>query len=104
MDDLRRHRRPTLPGLILREHYLAPRGITITQLAEATGVSRKHLSQIVNGHKRLEPGVAVRLARVLETSPRFWLTLQASVDTWDAENAAEAWQPSRIFPAGAVHP
>jgi addiction module HigA family antidote len=97
MDDLRRTRRPTLPGTILREHYLAARGISITDLAAATGLSRKHLSQIVNGHKRLEPAVALRLAR-------FWLNLQTTVDTWDAENDAEAWQPGRVFSAGEAHP
>ncbi len=102
MDDLRRTRRPTLPGTILREHYLAARSISITDLAAATGLSRKHLSQIVNGHKRLEPTVALRLARVLETSTRFWLNLQTTVDTWDAENATEAWQPGRVFSAEGV--
>jgi len=45
---------PAHPGEILRELYLKPLGITITQLAESLGVSRKHVSTIVNGHAPIQ--------------------------------------------------
>lgn len=56
------HRRPSPPGRILMRHYLEPRGVTITAFAAAVDVSRKHMSAIVNGHARIEPDVAARLA------------------------------------------
>ncbi|MDM7945410.1 MAG: HigA family addiction module antitoxin [Oceanibaculum nanhaiense] len=97
MTGLQRHRRPTPPGEILREHYLMPRGVSVTDLAETLGVSRKQMSLLVNGHVRLSPEMAARLAKSLGTTTRFWLNLQAALDAHDADQAAEAWQPSRVF-------
>jgi addiction module HigA family antidote len=97
MSDLRRNRRPMHPGTILREHYLLPRKVSVTSLAAATGLSRKHTSQIINGHKRIEPVTAARLGLVLGTTTRFWLNLQAAVDAWDAEQEVTTWQPTISF-------
>lgn len=97
MTDLRRNRRPTAPGTILRAHYMEPRGISVTALAEALGLSRKHVSQIVNGHKRVEPTTAARLSLVLGTTPRFWINLQSAVDEWDARESLKGWVPVATF-------
>ena len=40
---------PAHPGVILREMYLKPMKTSITEAADALGVSRKHISSIVNG-------------------------------------------------------
>ncbi len=99
MGEIIRKRRPSHPGTILRAHYLEARGIGIGELAAAIEVSRKHLSQVVNGHKRVEPALAAKLAKVLGTTAQFWLNLQAAVDAWDAVAAVEGWKPGREFPA-----
>ena len=101
MGQLVRNRRPSHPGAILRAHYLEPRGVGIGELAAAIEVSRKHLSQVVNGHKRVEPALAARLAKALGTTAQFWLNLQSAVDAWDAVAAAAAWRPGREFPPPA---
>lgn len=97
MAELRRNRRPTAPGLILKAHYMEPRAISVTAMAAAPGMSRKHVSQIVNGHKRVEPTTAARLALALGTTLRFWMNLQAAVDEWDASIEIADWTPSAIF-------
>ena len=97
MSELRRNRRPSTPGMILKAHYMEPRAISVTALAEALGMSRKHMSQIINGHKRVEPLTAARLSRVLGTTPRFWLNLQTAVDAWDASVELADWQPHATF-------
>lgn len=97
MEALRRNRRPTVPGAILKAHYMEPRAISVTAMADALGLSRKHVSQIVNGHKRVEPATAARLALVLGTTPRFWMNLQAAVDEWDASVEIADWTPSATF-------
>lgn len=81
----KRNRRPTLPGQILIAHYLEPRRLSVSQFARDLGVSRKHLSDVVNGRARVTPNVAVRLAHALGTSPALWVNLQAAVDIFDAE-------------------
>ncbi|HYC01680.1 MAG TPA: HigA family addiction module antitoxin [Azospirillaceae bacterium] len=84
---IRRNRRPTQPGAILRAHYLEPRGLTVSGFAGTLDVSRKHLSEVLNGRARISPLLAVKLARALDTTPAFWLNLQNAVDIWDAEKA-----------------
>lgn len=89
-----RKRRPTHPGRILVGHYLEPRGITVSDFARTLEISRKHLSDIVNGHKRITPAIAVRLAHALDTSPSLWVNLQSAVDIWDAEKEFAETRPA----------
>ncbi|MDP6706238.1 MAG: HigA family addiction module antitoxin [Alphaproteobacteria bacterium] len=92
-------RRPTPPGEILRELYLEPRGVSITAFARAVECSRKHMSNIVHGHVRLEPEIAARIAKVLGTSTELWLNLQKAVDVHDAEAAIKNWRPVTRYQA-----
>ena len=73
---------PAHPGEILREMYMGPLGVTITQTADALGVSRKHVSAIVNGRVPVSPDMAARLAGVFGTEPDIWINLQAQYDLW----------------------
>jgi len=73
---------PAHPGEILRELYLKPMHVTITQAAEALGVSRKHISAIVNGRVPVTPDMAMRLAAVFATEAQLWVNLQAQHDLW----------------------
>lgn len=98
-DKIIRKRRPSTPGAILRTHYLEPRDISIKDFAEAVGVSRKHMSQVVNGRMRLEASLAARIAAVLDTSPQFWLNLQNAVDLYDAQAELATWKPETVYPA-----
>ena len=77
--------RPIPPGEVLVEACLEPRGITITELASASGLSRKHLSRIINGHVGITAGTAVRFAGALGTTPELWLNLQNKVGLYDAQ-------------------
>ncbi len=80
-------RRPTLPGTVLSKHYLEPNKLSVSKFAGTLGISRKHLSDIVNGRVRVTASVAVRLAHALDTSPALWVNLQTAVDIFDAEQA-----------------
>jgi addiction module HigA family antidote len=73
---------PPHPGEILQGLWLEPMGISITEAAEALGISRKTLSKIINGRGSLTPEMAMRLARALGTSPESWLAHQAAYDLW----------------------
>src|SRR5437870_13864172 len=78
-----RTRRPTLPGEILAELYLAPHEISSARFAEACGVTRKHMSAIVNGDAAITAEMAARMAAVLGTTAEDRLKLQNSVDADD---------------------
>ena len=65
------------PGEVLRELYLDGLGLSITEAAKGLGVSRKALSELVNGKAGISPLMAMRLSIAFpNTSPQFWLNLQ----------------------------
>jgi addiction module HigA family antidote len=80
---------PPHPGEILRGLYLEPCGLTITAAAAGLGVSRKALSEVVNGRTDISTDMAIRLAKAFpNTNIRLWLDLQVQYDEWQAEQRA----------------
>lgn len=100
---VRRNRRPTAPGLILKTYYLEPRELSITQFAAATGLSRKHVSNVVHGHVAITSESAFKFSAVLDTTAEFWLNLQGAVDLYDARKRLAKWRPKEIHPAAIVN-
>ncbi len=78
---------PVTPGEILAEEFLGPLGITQYRLAQATGLSQTHISQIVKGKRRITPDAGLRIARALGVSDRYWIDLQTNYDTLIAKVA-----------------
>lgn len=68
---------PIHPGEILDEEFLRPAGITQQRFAEALGVSRRTVNEIVCGRRAISAEMAIRLSKVLGTSAEMWLGLQA---------------------------
>lgn len=73
---------PPHPGEVLKELYIKPLNITINQLSKMIGVERKSISRILNGHTRISAEMALKLGKVLNTSPDLWLNMQHSYDIW----------------------
>jgi antitoxin HigA-1 len=59
---------PPHPGEVLRALCIEPLDLTITETAEALGVSRKTLSAILNGRAGISPEMAIRLSKASGTS------------------------------------
>jgi addiction module HigA family antidote len=76
---------PPHPGEILKELCLKPLGLTVTEAAQALGVSRKTLSSILNGRSGISPEMAVRLSIAFDTTAESWLNQQLQYDLWQAE-------------------
>lgn len=76
---------PPTPGDVLKRHLRKP-GSRITQdvLADALGVSRFTVNQIINGRRAVTPDMALRLSYVLGTSAEMWIRLQNAVDLHQA--------------------
>ena len=96
-------RKPTHPGKILKEDYLKPLSITITEMAAILGVSRKTLSKITNERGTITPDMALRLSRALDTSPDLWMNLQKNIALWEASHTSKAWQDVKPLPASLIH-
>jgi len=70
------------PGTVLFEKYMKPRGITVQNLAEETGLSPFFLDLIVKGEYPISSYAAGIFARKFSTKPSYWLDMQ---DAYDAE-------------------
>lgn len=75
---------PPHPGEAVRELCLEPLGLTVTGAAAGLGVSRKALSELVNGRAGVSPEMAIRLAKAFGGSPEAWLTQQMHYELWQA--------------------
>lgn len=79
---------PPHPGEILRD-YTDCTNLSITQIAEKIHISRKVLSQILNGHAGISAEMAWKLSAAFSTTPQFWINLQANYDLWQAKQRVD---------------
>lgn len=87
MNSLRNpNRRPTHPGAILREDVLPALGMSQQQFADRLGVSRLSVSELLNEKRALSTEMALRLSKLLDTSPESWLAMQDAVDLWEVRH------------------
>lgn len=94
-------RRPTHPGEMLREDFMHDYGLTVSGLAEAMGVSRQSVNELLRERRAVSPEMALRLGRLFGNSPEFWLDAQRAVDLWDASRALKK-DVARIKPLDAA--
>jgi len=90
---------PPHPGEIIRELCLEPLGLSVTQAAEALGISRRTLSAILNGRSGISPEMAIRLSIAFDTSAESWLNQQTQYDLWNAEQHRKELRVKRLVPA-----
>ena len=90
---------PPHPGEILRELCIEPLGLSITEAAEALGITRKTLSSILNGRSGISPEMAVRLSLAFGTSSESWLNQQSQCDLWEAEKKRKQLNVRKISAA-----
>ena len=85
-------RRPTHPGAILREDVLPALNMTQTEFARRLGVSRLSVSELLHEKRALSPDMAVRVARLTNTTPDGWLRMQQTVDLWELEQQPQRYK------------
>lgn len=74
------------PGEILLEEFLRPLDIGQVDAARQLGISLNRLNEIVIGKRGITADTALRLSKLLKTSPQFWMRLQAD---WDLHQALQ---------------
>jgi addiction module HigA family antidote len=74
----------TLPGEVLEEEWLKPRGMSQTALTETIGLHVQVVNGIARGRRAVTAKTALLLAKALGTTPQFWLNLQNVCDLWRA--------------------
>ena len=71
---------PPHPGLSVRHDCIEPLGLTITEAAEALGVTRQTLNNLVNGKSGISADMAIRLDKAFGGGAETWLRLQMAYD------------------------
>ena len=89
-------RDPPHPGEVIRELCIEPAGLTVTAAASVLGVSRKALSELLNGHSGISPEMAVRLSKAFGGSIDSWLTQQMQYDLAKVQGRARAIKVQRF--------
>jgi antitoxin HigA-1 len=92
-------RNPPHPGLSVRHDCLEPLGLGVTEAARKLGVSRKQLSDIVNGRSSISPEMAIRLDKAFGGGAETWLRVQAAYDLAQAMRHADQIKVERLTPA-----
>jgi len=87
---------PPHPGLSVRHDCLEPLGLSVTEAARKLGVSRKQLSDIVNGHSGISPKMAIRLDKAFGGGAETWFHLQAAYDLARAMRHADQIKVERL--------
>lgn len=72
----------THPGIILKEEFSNPLGITQAQLSKDLNVGIKTLSELYNEKRGITPLMALKLSEYFGTTPQFWLNLQNAYDLY----------------------
>lgn len=92
------NRPPIHPGEMLLEEFLKPYGMTQAELAKRIGVSYVRVNELVNGKRGVTPDTALRLGRLFNTGPEFWLNDQLRWDMWHALRAPAMAEIEQIEP------
>ena len=89
-------RPPTHPGAMLREEFLAPLGISQTELAAWIGASYPRINELIHGKRGVTPDTALRLEQAFGMDAQFWLNLQLAWDLYQARHSPAARAIARI--------
>jgi addiction module HigA family antidote len=87
---------PPHPGKIIREFCIEPLNLSVTEAADALGVTRKTLSTLLNGRSGISPEMALRLSKVFGRTPEGWLRLQLQFDLWKTQQSVDIRKLKRV--------
>ena len=92
-------RKPISVGTLLVEEFLDPLGLTQTELAERSGLPRKHVNELCRDRRAVTADTALIFAKVFGNSADFWLNTQRRMDLWEALNTPKrALRIARALP------
>jgi addiction module HigA family antidote len=90
------------PGETIREDFLKPLKMSVNKLALELRVPATRMTEIVHERRGISADTALRLARYFNTTPKFWLNLQASYDLALASDALSEEIQRTVHPRKAA--
>ena len=93
---------PVHPGEVISEEFLKPSGVSQNRLARAMNITATRLNEIIRGRRGISGDTALRLARATDTTPEFWLNLQALYDLETARDALGEKLEREVVPVAGL--
>ena len=93
---------PPHPGEIIKERCLEPLGLSVTNAAKGLGVTRKALSELINGRSGVSPEMALRLEQAFGSTAETWLRMQLEYDLWQTKQCAGDLRVTRFTPPASA--
>jgi addiction module HigA family antidote len=90
------HRCPAHPGELLRHDILPALKMSKSDIADAIGISRQHLYDILNEKKPVSHEIAAKLGKAFGDGAGIWLKMQAAYDAWHAEREVDVRKVARL--------
>ena len=90
---------PMHPGEVLKELYLDPLDMGAIAFARRLDVPRTRIERLVKGVTSVTPDTALRLARVFNTTPAYWMNMQTNYDMSVASKVVDVSGIEPLFAA-----
>ena len=87
-------RKPTHLGAVFLEDLMKPLNLSVTDTACMLGVTRKTLSEFINGKSSLSPEMALRISKATNTSVESWMNMQQKLTIWKTREH----EPDNVIP------
>lgn len=87
---------PPHPGLLVKHDCIEPLGLTVTSAAEALGVTRQALSNLINANARISAEMAIRLEKAFGGTAEGWLRMQLAYDLDSVRKSSAAIKVKRV--------
>jgi addiction module HigA family antidote len=94
---------PPHPGRSIRNACLEPLGLSVTEGAEALGVSRQTLNNVIHGKSGISPEMAIRLSKAFGSTPETWLRMQLAYDLAQARKNESKIKVRRVHMLHELH-
>lgn len=67
------------PGIVLKEEFLEPMGLSVCALAKTVRVTRSRLNDICLGRQGITAAMALRLGRFFGVDPAWFMNMQVEI-------------------------
>ena len=89
------------PGDVLLKDFIEPMEISRYRVAKNMSVPQRRIDLICRGEAAVSAEMALRLGRLFDTTPEFWINLQAQYDLEVAERAVGKTIAKVVVPLAA---
>jgi addiction module HigA family antidote len=84
--------RPRHPGAVLREVVLPGLSVSAESFADLLNLPFEGIFQVINERAPMTCDVALKLERLISIKAEIWMTMQQTVDLWDARTEFKRYQ------------